>query len=252
MDLQFKETALAKWRKYFPTAMLPVGAFYSDSCNGAMSVKTPASNKRGYTCIFAQMAPLFKGEPLCYEASTIGCWGGLSAIFGGEYNAEATTKLLCEVERFKRDAALAQELHDINPVAEPTGRYFVLKPFDRLTEADEPVLFFVFEKPDVISALHTLAGFDDPRPDSVIVPFGSGCEQVFGFACKEEKNDNPKAIIGGLDVAMRGCVKEGYLSFSMPTKRFIRMIENMDASFLDTYIWHNLRRRVEKENRSPD
>ncbi len=247
MDLQFKEEALAKWRKYFPATMLPVGAFYSDSCDGATPVKLPAANKRGYTCMFAQMAPVFKGESICYEATTTGCWGGVSAIFGGDYNAEATTKLLCEVERFKRDAALVQKLHEVNPIAEPTGRYFVLKPFEQLTETDEPVLFFTFGYPDVIAALHTLVGFDDPRSDSVMVPFGSGCEQVFGFACKEAKNDNPKAVLGGMDVAMRGCIKEGYLSFSMPAKRFYRMIKNMDASFLDTYIWNNLRRRLERK-----
>lgn len=45
MNLQFKETALAEWCKYFPTAMLPVGAFYSDSCNGATPVKTSAFNQ---------------------------------------------------------------------------------------------------------------------------------------------------------------------------------------------------------------
>ena len=73
----------------------------------------------------------------------------------------------------------------INPKAKPTGKYAIFKPFSQLTEDDEPEIFCIFAKPDVIAALHTLASFDNNRIDNVIVPFGSGCEQTFKFAFSE-------------------------------------------------------------------
>lgn len=72
-----------------------------------------------------------------------------------------------------------------------------------LTESDNPAIYCVFAKPDVISALHTLSSFDNTRIDNVIVPFGSGCEQMLTFAFAEARKENPRAILGGMDTAMR-------------------------------------------------
>ena len=87
--------------------------------------------------------------------------------------------------------------------AQPTGQYIIFKPFDELTEEDAPVIYFVFAKPDVISALHALASFDDTRVDNVIVPFGSGCEGLLSFALDEARKENPRVVLGGMDPAMR-------------------------------------------------
>lgn len=115
------------------------------------------------------------------------------------------------------------------------------------TEADSPAIYFVFAKPDVISALHALASFDDTRVDNVIVPFGSGCEGLLSFALSEAEKENPRVVLGGMDPAMRACVKPELQTFSMPALRFARMVGNMDKSFLNTYIWEGIRKRVEKE-----
>lgn len=246
MDLQFKEKALKCWEKYFPTTELPIAAFYSDDLCDAEYQNRPPENSRGYTCIFAQMARLHNGCPLAFDADNLGCFGSRQALFGGEYLEEATVKLLCEIEKFKIDRKQVNMLHEINPKAKPAGKYFIMKPINQLTEKDNPDIYFVFAKADVISALHTLASFDDTRVDNVIVPFGSGCEGVFSFPLEENRSDNPRVVLGGMDTAMRGCVKPEMLTMSMPASRFYRMIDNADASFLNTYIWQGLRRRVEK------
>lgn len=176
MDRKFKQQVLEKWNKYFPTTSLPIGVFYSDDLHGAEYAQKPAPNPRGYTCIFAQMARLHQGRSLAFDADNLGCFGSLQALFGGAYQEEATVRLLCEIERFKIDREQANAMHRINPKAQPTGRYILFKPFGKLTEEDDPAVYFVFAKPDIISALHALASFDDTRVDNVIVPFGSGCE----------------------------------------------------------------------------
>lgn len=247
MEKEFKQKALECWEKYFPTAEHPIAAFYSDTLSGAVYQPKPADNSRGYTCIFAQMARLHKGTALAFDADNLGCFGSRQAIFGGEYPEEATVKLLCEIEKFKIDRKQANMMHDINPKAKPTGKYLIMKPLDQLSEDDQPEIYFVFAKPDVISALHTLASFDDTRVDNVIVPFGSGCEGVLAFPLEENRKENPRVVLGGMDTAMRSYVKPELLTIAMPASRFKRMIDNANSSFLDTYIWQGLRRRVESQ-----
>jgi len=92
--------------------------------------------------------------------------------------------------------------------------------------------------------LHCLVGFDETRIDNVIVPFGSGCEQLLSFAFNEAKQANPRAILGGMDLAMRNCIKQDILTFSITHPRFIEIVRNMDDSFLSTYIWEGIKHRA--------
>lgn len=236
-----------KWAKYFPEQEEPIAAFYADELHGAELAKKPAENPRGYTCMFAQISALHKGQPMAFCLENLGCWGAIGNLFGGPYNEDATVRLLTEIERFKKDRELANDQYYTNPKPTPTGKYFILKPLSTLVEADEPEMFCIFAKPDMIAALHTLVGFDDARPDSVLVPFGSGCEQTFKFALHEAKSDTPRGIIAGMDVAMRGCLRQEIQIFSAPAKLFLRMVGNMDDSFLNTYIWEGLKKRLDKK-----
>ncbi|HJD75175.1 MAG TPA: DUF169 domain-containing protein, partial [Bacteroides reticulotermitis] len=64
------------------------------------------------------------------------------------------------------------------------------------------------------------------------------------FAFSEAKKSQPRAVIGGMDTAMRNCIKAELLTFSVPSMRFEQMVENMDSSFLNTYIWNGLKPRL--------
>lgn len=110
MNIDFRDTAVAKWREYFPQAEMPIAVNYSDELCGAEYAPAPPRSKRGYVCLFAQSS-----------------------------------------------------------------------------------------------------SFDNTRIDNVIVPFGSGCEQM--------------------------------LTFSFAAPMFERMIDNMDRTFLTTYIWKPLMSR---------
>jgi uncharacterized protein (DUF169 family) len=246
MKQELKILYLEKWKNYFPDTELPIGVFYSNSLCGAEYVKKPLSNDKGYTCIFAQMARLHSGKPLAFDRDNLGCFGSYKTIFGGEYQEEATVNLLVNIEHFIIDKEHVNNMVKINPVARPTGKYLIFKPLDTLDENDDPEIFCIFGNPDVIAGLHQLASFDNTRIDNVIAPFGSGCEQLLSFALKECSEEDPRAVLGGMDTAMRCCIKPNMLTFSVPAVKFKSMVMNMDNSFLNTYIWKAIKPRLSK------
>ena len=246
MEQQLKQEIISKWQNYFAGQEMPVAVFYADTLHGAEYVKKPAENPRGYTCIFAQLTKVHHGECIAFDKDNLGCWGAIENLFGGPFIEDATVRLLVEIEKFKANREQVLALNNINPKATPTGKYVIFKPFKSLTEDDKPEIFCIFAKPDVIAALHTLVSFDNTRIDNVIVPFGSGCEQAIKFAFSEANKENPRAVLGGMDVAMRGCMKQEMQIFSFAASTFYNMVGNMDKSFLNTYIWQGLKGRLEK------
>ena len=246
MEQQLKQEIISKWQEYFPEQEMPIAVFYADTLHEAEYVKKPEENPRGYTCMFAQLAKVNRGEAVAFDRENLGCWGAIENLFGGPFVEDATVRLLVELEKFKANREQVLALNRINPKAEPTGRYVIFKPVELLAEDDEPAIFCIFAKPDVIAALHTLVSFDNTRIDNVIVPFGSGCEQSFKFAFSEAGKENPRAVLGGMDVAMRGCMKQNLQTFSVAATTFYNMVGNMDKSFLNTYIWQGLKGRLSK------
>ena len=246
MEQQLKQEIISKWQNYFAGQEMPVAVFYADTLHGAEYVKKPAENPRGYACMFAQLAKVHHGECVAFDKDNLGCWGAIENLFGGPFIEDATVRLLVEIEKFKANREQVLALNNINPKATPTGKYVIFKPFKSLTEDDKPEIFCIFAKPDVIAALHTLVSFDNTRIDNVIVPFGSGCEQAIKFAFSEANKENPRAVLGGMDVAMRGCMKQEMQIFSFAASTFYNMVGNMDKSFLNTYIWQGLKGRLEK------
>lgn len=242
MDIAIKDQVLELWERYFPNAELPIAVFYSDTLHGAEYREKPAENQRGYTCLYAQLTRVHKGEALAFDPENLGCFGAMKSIYGG-YNEDAEVKLLVEIERFKMNRECVRSMCAVNPKASPSGRYIIFKPWNTLTEDDNPELVCIFARPDMISALHTWASFDVSRLDNVIVPHGAGCEVMLTFAFAENNNERPRCVLGGMDTAMRLCLKPDIQSFSIAYKRFVEMVSFADKTFLDTYIWQPLKNR---------
>jgi len=230
------------WQNYFPNSEEPIAVFYADTLHGATYPSKPMENHKGYTCLYAQLNRLHKGEALAFDPENLGCFGAMKSIYGG-YNEEAEVKLLVEIERFKADRDCVRAMCSVNPKASPKGRYLIFKPWSTLTEEDTPEIVCLFANPDTISALHTWASFDVARIDNVIVPHGSGCEVMLTFAFAEATSEQPRCVLGGMDTAMRSCLKPNIQTFSISFKRFKEMISFADKTFLDTYIWQPLKNR---------
>src|SRR5574341_1501771 len=101
---------------------------------------------------------------------------------------------------------------------------------------DEEVVIF-FAKPDVLSGLFTLAGFDTAEPNGVISSFGSGCGAIVQYPYLEKDSGNPRAVLGMFDVSARPYVREDELTLAVPMKKFVTMVGNMEESFLITGSW---------------
>ncbi len=252
MDLKIKNSFITQWEKYFTGNDLPIACFYADEPKEADFPKAPKPNKKGCTCIFSQLAPVRAGKPRAFNQDNFGCWGASGTLgFDNEPTREDMDHMvdfLTNVEKFKKSKEHVIGMLTANPPMPAEGKYLIFKRWDMLLESDEPQVVLFFVTPDAMAGLHTLANFDTINPHGVIAPFGSGCDSFIGFAMRELKSDNPKAVIGLLDPPARSCVKPNLLSFSIPWPKFVTMLENMDDCFLNTYIWEKIHKRMKKHS----
>jgi len=245
VDLKIKTSFIDKWGKYFTGRELPIACFYSDDLNGAEFPNAPKPNRHGLTCIFGQLAPVRKGKARAFNQDNLGCWGSKGLLgFMPAGADEQTIDFMVNVERYKKGPAHVKAMFQNSPPLKAPKKYLIFKRWDLLTENDNPQVVFFFCTPDVLSGLHGLANFDTMTPHGVMTPFCSGCEMLVAFPMKELESDDPRAIIGLLDPSARGWVKPELLSFSIPWPKFQNMLENMDDCFLNTYIWENIRKRL--------
>lgn len=100
--------------------------------------------------------------------------------------------------------------------------------------------------PDVLSGLFTLTGFEESDPDGVICPFSAGCGSIVMYPYLEKDRKRPRGVLGMFDVSARPFVPRDQLSFAVPMKKFTRMVDDMDESFLITRSWERISKRIKK------
>ena len=110
------------------------------------------------------------------------------------------------------------------------------------------VIFFA--QPDVLSGLFTLANFDQVDPNGVFAPFAAGCGTIVQYPYLERDSEHPRAVIGMFDVSARPYVPKDTLTFSVPMTKFVKMVENMEESFLITSSWSKVSTRINRAERS--
>jgi hypothetical protein len=247
MDLGFKDTFVAQWRRYFGEAALPVAFFYTDDEGGPA---VPANPQR---CLIALLHRAWRGEPLRLPAGAIGCHGGKRYTgFSSGLRPDFKYFLSCgipgkmEGERYKKSPELVEEIMARAPTFQAPGRFLVFKRFDALEAADAPEAAVFIAPPDVLSGLFTLAGFDEADAEHVMVPFGAGCSSVVTYPYLEQRKERPRCVLGNFDVSARPFVPADTLTFAVPMKKLARMVENMDESFLTTGSWGAVRKRIDR------
>ena len=126
------------------------------------------------------------------------------------------------------------------------ARFIVFKRWDKLEPADNPEVVIFFAQPDVLSGLFTLASFDEADPNGVFAPFSAGCGSIVQYPYLERDSNRPRGVLGMFDVSARPFVPKETLTFALPMIKFLRMIENMEESFLMTASWSKVKARIEK------
>lgn len=252
MDMRRKDEFLRLWNKYFPGAELPIIFYYTDDAVSAELVKPPG----GHRCIFADLSRVRAGYSLCFDAESIGCFGGKryagfsdAAMPNFEYFLSCGIPGTLEGERYKKTPELVKDWIARVPKLQAPAKFIVFKRWDLLEEADEPEVVIFFATPDVLSGLFTLANFDMAEPNSVFAPFGAGCASTIQYPYLEKDADMPRAVLGTFDVSARPFVSSDMLTFSVPMNRFEHMVADMEESFLITESWSRVRTRITTSKR---
>ena len=247
MDMNLKQQFLERWEKYTGGADLPITFYYTDQAGQGGSA-APVSPAR---CVICQLEAARQGESLCLSLRTVPCSGGKRYLgFKPTLRPNFEYFLSCgipgelEGERYKKSPDLVAEQLKHQLAFQAPGQYIVFKRWDKLDEGDEPVVVIFYASPDLLSGLFTLAGFDDASPDAVIAPFGSGCASIVQYPYFEGQSSYPRAVLGMFDVSARPCVPAGVLTFAVPWPKFVRMVANMDESFLITSSWAKVQARL--------
>ncbi len=249
MDIKLKGKFIDLWEKYFGNAELPIVFHYSDFENDAEKV---AKSER-WNCFIGELVKVRKGRSLAFDRDSISCGGGKKYLgFTNKLRPGFEFFLSCgnaeiEGERYLQSPELVEKFLKNAPWIPAKGNIIIFKRWDMLLMEDEPEVVIFFAKPDVLSGLFTLAGYDSEDMNGTITAFGSGCASIVQYPLAESKKDKPKAVVGMFDVSARPFVQENVLSFAVPMKRFEKMVSFMEESFLSTNSWEKVRKRINRE-----
>ena len=247
MNKHIKEKFSWLWEKYFDGAELPVIFYYTNE-EGHARLVAPGSVPG---CVVGLLSEVRNGRPLCFNVDSIGCPGGkryLGFTEGimpdFEYFLSYGIPGKLTGERYCKSPELVKEIMKRSPTFKAPGRFIVFKRWDKLEESDDPEVVIFFAEPDVLSGLFTLARFDEAEQNAVFTPFGSGCSTIVQYPYLERDSARPRGVIGMFDISARPFVPNNVLTFSVPMNKFVRMIENMEESFLITDSWLRIQKRI--------
>jgi uncharacterized protein (DUF169 family) len=249
MDITLRDQFIKLWNKYFDNSELPITFYFSESNGDAK----PVEPSKGWSCLVCELARVRKGESLVYNADSVIC-GGAKRYTG--YNVEMNPTfryfLSCGIEgkvrgeRYKISPEVVDETQKHLVRLPSEGKNLIFKRWDKLTELDEPDVVIFFAQPEVLSGLFTLANYDQIDPQAVVTHFSPGCGSIIHYSYLEKDKENPKCILGMFDPSARPCVPLNTLSFSIPMKKFKKIVSYMEESFLITPTWDKVRQRFNR------
>ncbi len=226
---------------------LPIGVFYSNDKPDGI---TPNEGIHG--CMIGYLKNVRKkGETVYFDKDHFGCPGG--AYYMGfreiprpniEYFLSCGIPGEMEGERYIKTPELARQYFDNMKPRRAPSNFCIFKPIDKfkIDEVPEVVVFFV--TPDILSGLFTLTNYALERTDAILAPFGSGCSTILTYPLKYEELKLPYAFIGMLDVSARPMVEEHIITLSMSYSIFVKLLENVTGSFLETESWKKVYNRI--------
>lgn len=244
MNIELREKFLGAWIKYFKNAPLPVAYYYTDTVVG-----TPLPKTKG--CFIEALSRAFEGEDLVLSRESIGCPGGITYTGFGEmrmpnFNYFLSTGIEGKLrgERYKKTPEIVDEIMKTQQKFDAPGKLIIMKRWDKLTDADDPDVVVFFAKPDTLSGLFTLSGFDSTAPSNISSPFSSGCASIFRFPMQEKLSGGKTCFLGMFDPSARPFVPADTLSFAVPFPRFEELAGYIEESFLITDDWEKVKDRM--------
>ncbi|HPN37663.1 MAG TPA: DUF169 domain-containing protein [Melioribacteraceae bacterium] len=246
MDMNLKGTFLQKWANYFGDVELPIIFYYSDTANNCEIVPKAESWK----CLIGELTKVRNGKSLAFSKESIGCMGG-KKYSGFQDNLRPNFEyfLSCgnetvKGEKYLKSPELVKQFLAKAPFKRTDKQFIIFKRWDLMVEMDFPEIVIFYANPDVLSGLFTISGFDRDFEEGTITPFGAGCSSLIQYPLSESNKDKPRAVIGLFDVTARPYVQKDILTFAIPFKRFVELINFFDESFLTTEAWSKIKKRI--------
>lgn len=214
--------------QHIPAKLPSMGWYFAD---------TPPTNairpdKGLRTCMFSHMASILRGRPLCFSPEQCGC-GGASCYLGFTQPSAHAGHFLAEKEHFKRSTALGNAFYDTVKARAPKTRYLNWQAVAHMDEQAPVEVIVLWTDGAGLSGLVTLANYDRAGNDNVLIPFASGCQSIWTIPYTEQARDEPRAVVGCMDPAVRPYLAADIVSFALPAERFIALAENIAGSFLE-------------------
>ncbi|MDO5558317.1 MAG: DUF169 domain-containing protein [Oscillospiraceae bacterium] len=200
-------------------------------------------------CTIALLNAASKGKTAVLSEPTVGCNGGKSGAGFKPFKLGFIEHFLStgiegqkEGEFYKESPELARVFVEGLPSIRHE-EYLLLKPYSQVQEDEivDAVIFLV--NADELSALVTLANYDQPTQSNVEVKFGAGCAQTFLYSLVNQDTEKDICTIGLTDPSARKCIDKDLLAFSIPFRRFCIMEEKAEGSFLTHDTWNSLLKR---------
>lgn len=148
-----------------------------------------------------------------------------------------------EGEHYLTPEAMVRFMEEATPPKAP-AKYCILKPLSQFAAGEELKVLVFFVRPEVLSGLHSLAGYASGDPFVVASPFGAACTSIVGWPQIYELRGEPKAVLGGFDLSARKFLKADELTFALPPSIYVKMLDKMEVSALTRHTWQNDKKKV--------
>jgi uncharacterized protein (DUF169 family) len=240
------------WKQFQETLGLkesPLGIYYTNDKPEGVAPK-----KGIHLCMIGLLKKARKkGKTVYFDKKHFGCPGGayyMGFIESPRPNIEHF--LSCgipgqmEGERYMKTPELAREYFGRMKPRPAPATYCVFKPIEKFQGEERPEVVVFFATPDILSGLFTLTNYALERTDAVYTPFGSGCSAILTHPLKEAEKEKPRAVLGMFDVSARPMVEKEILTITMLYDIFLRLLENVSGSFLQTESWKKVFQRINK------
>jgi uncharacterized protein (DUF169 family) len=144
---------------------------------------------------------------------------------------------------------LRQIFEYVDPRPAP-HKFCVVKPLGNFSQHEKPELIAFFTRPESMSGLHQLAAFVTNDPEVVASPWSAGCGSIVVWPLHYLSKGVNKAVVGGWDPSARKFYKTDELSFTVPYKMFLDMINRFNDSFLGTKSWTTVQKKIERSKKT--
>ena len=252
----------------------PMGLFYTDAKpaegfspkpNDLPTRQKEMKNEIDWQKVFGEFSCVMghiwrarkKGATAYFSAEQFGCPGG---AFWMGFNKPQTETIINYVstgipnwtpgERYcDSPDALRRIFEYVDPRPAP-HKYCVVKPVGKFSDDEAPELIVFFTRPESLSGLHQLAAFVTNDPEVVVSPWGAGCGNVVAWPLHYLSKGQNRAVVGGWDPSARKFFKTDELSFTVPYKMFLDMLDRFKDSFLMTKAWATVQKKIERSKKT--